>query len=234
MDIKSDMWLTLLDAMSGKTDAIERSEKRGQDEVVRNQRLPIYVNQIPYEIANANIPKDCKTDYAKVQEIRQANKKNWNKNQYEKMGIKIIDECDDLFYNVELPSGWAIKATDHSMWNDVIDNKGRKRISFFYKAAFYDRDAFTNFCQRYTASRIPFDNYKTDVSYTERDEKEWYGVAYDCETEIFKTSGKILTKCIDRKDYEKKEQEEKQLRDEAIKYLDEHFPNWNDINSYWD
>jgi len=77
-----------------------------------------------------------------------ANNIQWTKEQYERMGIEITGEYDDLFYTVELPEGWQIKSTDHPMWNAVVDAKGRKRISFFYKSAFYDRDAFSNFERR--------------------------------------------------------------------------------------
>ena len=48
----------------------------------------------------------------------------FTKTQYEKMGIKIIDEYDDLFWNVQLPDGWKIEATTHPLWNDLIDDKG--------------------------------------------------------------------------------------------------------------
>jgi hypothetical protein len=43
---------------------------------------------------------------------------------------------------VSLPPGWKVVPTDHSMWSDLVDAKGEKRASIFYKAAFYDRDAF--------------------------------------------------------------------------------------------
>ena len=68
------------------------------------------------------------------------------------MGIKIIEDKDDLFMEVELPTGWSLKRTDHSMWSNLIDNKGRERASIFYKAAFYDRDAFINFNRRFHIS----------------------------------------------------------------------------------
>jgi hypothetical protein len=63
---------------------------------------------------------------------------------YTKMGIGIIgpSEGDKLFFDVVLPPGWKKERTDHSMWNNLRDDKGRLRATFFYKAAFYDRDAF--------------------------------------------------------------------------------------------
>lgn len=82
------------------------------------------------------------------------NHKNWAtlKEQYTKMGIKVIETSkgdDTLFMDVELPNGWKKKGTDHSMWNELLDDKGRVRASIFYKAAFYDRDAHINFDRRF-------------------------------------------------------------------------------------
>ncbi len=48
---------------------------------------------------------------------------------------------DDLFVDVTLPPGWAVVPTDHHMWSELRDEKGRKRAGIFYKAAFYDRGA---------------------------------------------------------------------------------------------
>lgn len=61
---------------------------------------------------------------------------------FEAMGIKFGKNVDDLFVEVELPLGWKVEPTDHSMWNMLVDDTGKKRAEIFYKAAFYDRDAF--------------------------------------------------------------------------------------------
>jgi hypothetical protein len=59
------------------------------------------------------------------------------------LGITVTETPnDELFFDAVLPEGWRIEPTEHHMWSDVIDEKGVKRISMFYKAAFYDRDAF--------------------------------------------------------------------------------------------
>lgn len=59
----------------------------------------------------------------------------------EGLGFKFGADVDDVFVSVQLPQGWKKVATDHSMWSDVIDDKGLVRGSIFYKAAFYDRKA---------------------------------------------------------------------------------------------
>ena len=38
------------------------------------------------------------------------------------------------------------------MWSDLVDDKGRKRTSIFYKAAFYDRSAHIGVNRRYGIS----------------------------------------------------------------------------------
>lgn len=64
--------------------------------------------------------------------------------QLEALGVKRGAHVtgDPLFVHVELPAGWKKQATDHSLWTDLVDETGTKRASIFYKAAFYDRDAF--------------------------------------------------------------------------------------------
>jgi hypothetical protein len=51
---------------------------------------------------------------------------------------------DDLFVHCTLPQGWTRAGTGHSMWSKILDERGLERVSVFYKAAFYDRDAHAN------------------------------------------------------------------------------------------
>ena len=78
--------------------------------------------------------------------------------QYESMGIKVIGptEGDEIFLDVILPEGWKKQGTDHARWNNLLDDKGRVRAQYFYKAAFYDRSAHVNFCTRYNYNLVPF------------------------------------------------------------------------------
>lgn len=64
-----------------------------------------------------------------------------SKEDLEAMGIVFGKDYDDLFVNVVLPKGWKIKASDHSMWSDLVDDKEKVKARIFYKAAFYDRSA---------------------------------------------------------------------------------------------
>jgi hypothetical protein len=68
-----------------------------------------------------------------------------SKEELEEIGFVFGDQIDELFQECTLPEGWEIRPTDHSMWSDIVDDKGEKRGSMFYKAAFYDRRAFASF-----------------------------------------------------------------------------------------
>jgi hypothetical protein len=60
------------------------------------------------------------------------------------LGFKIgkVVEGDPMFTEVELPEGWTKEGSDHAMWSYVRDTEGKRRVACFYKAAYYDRDAF--------------------------------------------------------------------------------------------
>jgi hypothetical protein len=116
----------LLNALAGmeahlrtgdSTNMVLEQEAQGQTELVNSEVLPTRINS-PHGV-------DVK---AKLTEL----------------GFKFGNVVDDLFQEVTLPAGWKKVATDHSMWSKVVDDQGRERISIFYKAAFYDRDAFMN------------------------------------------------------------------------------------------
>lgn len=61
---------------------------------------------------------------------------------FEALGIVFGENVDDLFVNVTLPEGWRVEPTEHSMWSNLVDVNGRVVATIFYKAAFYDRQAF--------------------------------------------------------------------------------------------
>jgi len=98
---------------------IEQQEKQGQTTFVNSSTLPI------------KMLHGC------------------TKEKLEAMGIVFGEPQNDIFINVTLPDGWTKVATDHSMWSDLLDDKGRKRAGIFYKAAFYDRSAHISLIQRY-------------------------------------------------------------------------------------
>lgn len=155
-------------------------------------------------VASETLPKDCPKD------------------DLELLGIKFGLPHDDLFFEVQLPDGWKKQATDHSMWSDLLDDKDRIRGNIFYKAAFYDRNAHMNLCRyiNYTQVYEHHDDYIEGVI-------QFVANNADGET-IFKTvpimvSGKSeeYWKAQDRG------------REEMINWLNKHYPNWENVMSYW-
>lgn len=201
----------LLYAQEGESPskAIENQEKRGQQMVVEYRLLPKATNRC------SNIRPKC-DDF------------EFTKAQYEKMGIKIIDEYDDLFWNVQLPDGWEIKATSHPKWNDLFDDKGRKRASFFYKAAFYDRDAFIDFETRYGISVEHVADSSSDYAVWRK--SDCRGYVKDCDKIIYST--KAMHSYDDY--FEQEEKVEKPLHKILEDYMTEHYPDYKDVNAYWD
>ena len=99
--------------IGGSSHAIESQEAQGQTELVNSDVLPTKISED-------------------------------GKERLEAAGVVFGKICDgdELFQDVTLPEGWEKQPTEHSMWSELIDDKGKKRASIFYKAAFYDRKAF--------------------------------------------------------------------------------------------
>lgn len=220
-----DAWL-LSERGEDPSKAIENQERRGQAEVVRTQRLPrkINGNSLPNEIFFAGVSNNM--DYETRREITGANVEAYTRVQYEKLGIEIISEHDELFWNVKLPEGWEIKPTDHSMWNELLDNKGRKRMTFFYKAAFYDRDAFSNLQTRY---QLDVTHIADSADYDLWKKSDIQGTVKDGDAVIYQT------KCVPAvEDYSEEDEIKSGLWEELKTFMNEHYPDYKNVHAYWD
>src|SRR5690606_20876468 len=92
----------------GASGAIEQQEAAGQRELVNSQQLPVeIINGTEAHLLSMGI----------------------------ELGPLPTGDEDPLFRNAGLPDGWKLKATEHAMWSQLVDDKGRKRASVFYKAA---------------------------------------------------------------------------------------------------
>lgn len=167
-------------------------------------------------------------DYDEKQEIIDKNNFEYTKKQYEKMGIKVIEEYNNLLYSVELPEGWKTTVGTSGYWTDVFDEKGRKRMSFFEKLCFWDSDAFTNFNHRYSFIVLPFDEWEGNASYEERMFKPW--------TLYITDGGEKKEKLHEITPTTKKEYFAigDVIKEIATKWLNEHYPDWENIEAYWD
>jgi hypothetical protein len=111
--------MILADARSGGRGGsgafIEEMEREGQAQLVTSDRLPARFN-------------------------------SGTQAEFEALGFTFgdPDPDDPMFRPATLPEGWRRKGSDHAMWSYITDQHGRERVSIFYKAAFYDRDAFMN------------------------------------------------------------------------------------------
>lgn len=134
----------------------------------------------------------------------------------EQAGFRFLGpvDGDPMFQYVEFPKGWTKKATDHSMWSDLIDPKGRKRGGIFYKAAFYDRSAHMSLCCRFSYGR----NYNDNAKPFE---------IQDCGKAIhtIPPESAASMKSWDIADAQ---------RDAAIAWLNENYPDWANPAAYWD
>lgn len=140
--------------------------------------------------------------------------------QLEQMGIVFFEPIDDLFVNVKLPDGWKKVPTNHSMWSDLVDEKERARGGIFYKAAFYDRNAFIRIDRRFSFRNKQLGNdYDTSpraAVVTDQGEVIWQSESESPSDEvpIYEAGERYLP--------------------EAEAWLEEHYPDWRDPLAYWD
>jgi hypothetical protein len=93
--------------------AVEAQEARGQRELVASDQIPVLL-------------------------------RNCTEADLTALGFVLGERNDDdpLFRDATLPAGWSKQPTSHSMWSEIVDDRGVVRFNVFYKAAFYDRKAF--------------------------------------------------------------------------------------------
>lgn len=138
----------------------------------------------------------------------------------EAAGVKFgeVVERDPMFQYVELPQGWRRQGSGHDMWSYLLDEKGRKRASIFYKAAFYDRDAFYSVTRRYS----------TSVDYDRREaEGVTVGLVLDGDT-VIHTTDPVEGEGLPGYELSNRAQAA------AAAWLNEHYPDWESASAYWD
>ena len=155
-----------------------------------------------------------------------------NREMMEELGFVFGENVDGLFVSAKFPEGWTIKPTSHSMHSDLLDDKGRKRASIFYKAAFYDRNANIYLTKRYNYRQFPCDE-NNDVL---PDECDWNSVQYDTVAatdndkpiHFFGMVTRVNT--YDRGYYDLVDK----MRADAAEWLDKNFPDHKNVLAYWD
>jgi hypothetical protein len=139
----------------------------------------------------------------------------------ESLGFE-FGEVDDIFIDVNLPEGWKIEPTDHSMWSELIDPNGYKRAGIFYKAAFYDRSAHFSLDRRYSYGQV----YEGMEGYVA--DRIIYQVS-DGDRVIFATKPRTYDERYSDQYYKDSEKAET----EAKEWIDTEFPDWQNPMAYW-
>lgn len=140
---------------------IEASERRGQLQFLDSEILPAQI-QDPF--------KDDKMERGAGRRI------------LESWGFRFGKVCggDTLFQQAKLPEGWSKKGSDHDMWSDIVDEKGRERCAVFYKAAFYDRKAHMEISDRFR-SNVEYEDMRSLSGRTRGIVKDGERVVFTCE-----------------------------------------------------
>lgn len=140
----------------------------------------------------------------------------------EALGVVFGEPVDDLFIEAQLPEGWKIERTDHSMWSNLVDAKGRARGGVFYKAAFYDRSAHMSLNRRFSYGTAPItgwgDDYESGVT-------PFWGFVSDCGKVIWHTEEVVAAR-----DYDGKDRVEKLARAQ----IEGMRPDYMNPLAYWD
>lgn len=162
---------------------IERQEKQGQIEQGMKETLPI----------NGTSGK--------------------NRAMWESMGFQFLDNADDIFVNVKFPPGWKKVPSESAYWTDLIDDKGRKRASIFYKAAFYDRHSIIH----------PEQRFRQNTEYS--DEENTRTVTITDSGKVIHTVGVCSLYDRDSMDL---------IDSQADAWLKQNYPDWRNPAAYWD
>jgi len=177
---------------------IEAQEKQGQMEQAEAHTLPLELGQRRNgSVADARKP-------------------------WEALGFVFGEMADDIFVNVIFPKGWKKKPTDHSMWSEIVDDKGRVRGMIFYKAAFYDRSAHAHLSCRFSVSN---DYEKPHATVRVKDA---------CGEVRFKVMGLESPNWGgDRATAQRLQDKQDAARVECYTYLKNNFPDYESPDAYW-
>jgi len=110
------------------------------------------------------------------------------------------------------------------MWNEILDQNGLKRGDMFYKASFYDRKAHMNLSPRYGvhSSYVENDYNTTEVYFGNEQEK------------LFVAGTVHIPENASSEERKAKNEEESKLMNLARQYGIDNYPDYNNVNAYWE
>lgn len=138
-----------------------------------------------------------------------------NKETFESLGFIFKDINDDIFYQATLPKGWKLKPNGF-YYTIIIDEKNRKRVTFFCKSSSYDNRGHMNLSKRFSTAYKHTDpeNQKSPIKVfiEDADESIFFNVG-QCKSEYSNEYEDLLSK--------------------ATEYLDTNYPEWKNPTKYW-
>lgn len=143
---------------------------------------------------------------------------------FEALGFVFGAPVEEIFQETTFPEGWKKVPTDHAMWSDLVDDKGRKRGGIFYKAAFYDRRAHASLSSRFHVSK----------DYESKEPTETVMVVDACGLVDRKIEG--IPKADWSGDSEKAREASGKCEaaaDDLTAWLDAEYPDWRSPVAYW-
>lgn len=179
------------------TEQTDRMQASQRQEMLKKQRLPIRFQ-----------------DRGSIQDTESAAKR---------LGIELGTRYD-VFYEVKLPEGWQIKATERSLWSNLLDDKGAVRGSIFYKSSFGYTEAFWRLHNRYYTTSKYVDSTGAEVSYDEHTHK--VAVVVDAKTNGIAHKEPATL----RRDWDA----ENEADAAALAWLTKTFPDHKDPIAYWE
>ena len=159
---------------------------------------------------------------------------------FDKLGFKFGTQLDKKLQEGQLPEGWKkIADPGHSMYSYVLDPKGCRRWTIFFKGAFYDYEAFGWSLQRRFVVSVEKD-YKAEIG-----PRAVWGEIHDNAVpfDAKAKEGRYVTPKIvyrsqeDRftpKSWEDGERLEAMVRLEMEMWIEANYPDYENPLAYWE
>ena len=152
------------------------------------------------------------------------------------LGFVLGEAEDDLFLHATFPVGWTKDYNSQDPRHITIkDDKGRERISIFYKNTYYDRYASCSFNYRFSVNNQYIDEQGKDTS--SYNNSGFYRVFCDLvegwqqPKELFRSKTLVT---YQQGQYEENRKLEALANEEIKAYTEQHFPDYKDPLAYWD
>lgn len=154
-------------------------------------------------------------------------------------GGVVLNDCEDeLFFNVILPPGWQVVPSFEPRVSALVDGLNRERARIFYKGSAYDRKASLHITCRYNVRDWDPSEVLEDHGLREfvREVADGGSALLATGEAIFLCSAEIPAEGHGTDMLAKKVRyrAHRSAVQEAVNWLDEHYPQHRDPFAYWD